>query len=75
MHGSKVDPDVAVVCKETDVLILMIWAYSKSNVTNNWYLKYDHEKFADVRKIYPYLGKTCLNLQKIQAIPQLIFTE
>ena len=67
MHGSKVDPDVAVVCKETDVLILMIWAYSKSNVTNNGYLKYDHEKFADVRKIYSYLGKTSLNLQKIQA--------
>ena len=67
MHGSKVDPDVAVVCKETDVLILMIWAYSKLSVTNNWYLKYDHEKFADVRKIYSYLGKTCLNLQKIQA--------
>ena len=67
MHGSKVDSDVAVVCKETDVLILMIWAYSKLSVTNNWYLKYDHEKFADVRKIYSYLGKTCLNLQKIQA--------
>ena len=67
MHGSKVDSDVAVVCKETDVLILMIWTYSKSNVTNNGYLKYDHEKFADVRKIYSYLGKTSLNLQKIQA--------
>ena len=67
MHGSKVDSDVAVVCKETDVLILMIWAYSKLSVTNNWYLNYDHEKFADVRKIYSYLGKTCLNLQKIQA--------
>ena len=48
----------------------MIWAYSKLNITNNWYLKYDHEKFADIRKICSYLGKTLsLNLQKIQALP------
>ena len=31
LHGSKVDSDVAVFCKDTDVLILMIWAYSKLN--------------------------------------------
>ena len=42
LHASKVDSDVAVVCKNTDVLILMIWAYSKLNITNNWYFKYDH---------------------------------
>ena len=27
LHGSKADSDV-IVCKDTDVLILMIWAYS-----------------------------------------------
>ena len=48
LHDSKVDSDVAVVCKDTDVLILMIWAYSKLNKTNNWYFKYDNEKFADI---------------------------
>ena len=70
LHGYKVDSDVVVFCKDTDVLILMIWAYSKLNITNNWYLKYDHEKFADIRKICSYLGKTLsLNLQKIQALP------
>ena len=69
LHGSKVDSDVAVVCKDTDVLIFMIWAYSKLNITNDWYLKYDHEKFADIRKICSYLGKTLyLNLPKIQAL-------
>ena len=63
LHGSEVDSDVVVFCKDTDVLILMIWAYSKLNITNNWYLKYDHEKFADIRKICSYLGKTLsLNL-------------
>ena len=48
LHDSKVDSDVAVVCKDTDVLVLMIWAYSKLNKTNNWYFKYDNEKFADI---------------------------
>ena len=36
----------------------MIWAYSKLNITNNYYLKHDHEKFADIRKICSYLEKT-----------------
>ena len=65
LHGSKVDSDVFVFCKDTDVLILIVWTYSKLNITNNWYLKYDYEKFADIIKIYPYLGKTfSLNLPK-----------
>ena len=66
LHGFKVNLNVVVVCKDTDVLILTIWAYSKLNITNNWYLKYDHEKFAVIRKICSYLGKTLsLNLPKI----------
>ena len=68
LHGSKVDFDVVVVCKDTVVDVLMIWAYSKLNITDNWYLKYDHEKLANIRKIYSYLGETLsLNLLKIQA--------
>ena len=35
LHGSKVDSDVVVFCKDTDVLILMIWAYSMLNITNH----------------------------------------
>ena len=58
LHTSKVDSDVVVVvCKDTDVHILMIWAYSKLNLTNNWHFKYDHNKFADIRKICSYLSK------------------
>ena len=69
LHGSKVDSDVIVVCKDTDVPILMVWTYIKLNITNDWYLKYEHEKFANIRKIYSYLGKTLsLSLQKIQAL-------
>ena len=67
LHDSKADSNVVVVvCKDTDVLILMIWAYSKLNITNNWCLKCDHKKFGDTKKICSHLGKTLsLNLPKI----------
>ena len=38
LHGSKVDSDVVVFCKDRVVYSLMIWAYSKLNITNNWYV-------------------------------------
>ena len=45
LHGSKVDFEIAVLCKDTDLLILVIWAYSELNITNNWYLKYSELEF------------------------------
>ena len=35
LHGSKVDTDVVVDSKDTVVYTLMLWAYSKLNMTNN----------------------------------------
>ena len=35
LHCCKVGFDFVVVCKDTGVLILMIWSYSKLNITNN----------------------------------------
>ena len=56
LHASKVDSDDSVVREDTAVLVLMIWVYSKLNITNNLYLKYEHEQFA-AKKIYSYLSK------------------
>ena len=71
--------DSAVVCQDAVVYILMIWAYFKLNITNNWYLKHDHEKFAQIRKNISYLDKT-LSVKTYQkyrpqldAIPNLAF--
>ena len=52
LHGYQVDSNVVAFCKDRDVLMLMVWTYSKLNITNNWYLKYDHKKFADIRKMF-----------------------
>ena len=75
LHASKVDSDVVAVCKDTDVIILMIWSYSKLNIINNWYLKQDHNKFADIRKICSHLGKTLpWNLPKIYVLRECYTT-
>ena len=69
LHASKIGSDVAIVCKDTDVLIFMILAYSKLNITNIWYFKHGHEKFTDIRKTCFSLGKTLLqDLPKIHAL-------
>ena len=69
LHGFKVDSDVVVVCRDTVVYILIVLAYSKLKMTNNWYLKYDHEKLSDIKKTCSYLGEILsLNLSKIQAL-------
>ena len=39
LHASKDNSDVVFVCKDTDVLILRTWVYSKLGVANNWYPK------------------------------------
>ena len=59
LDGSKVDSDV-VICEDIVVYILMIWAYSKLNITYNWYLKYDNGKSVDIRKYVLVWAKHCL---------------
>ena len=33
--------DVVIVSKETDVLLLLVWAYSSYNIAKEWYMMYD----------------------------------
>ena len=35
LHDTKVDSDIAIVCKDTDVLILMVLAYLMLTIPNN----------------------------------------
>ena len=69
LHASLEDNDVVVVSKDTDVLILLIWAYEKCNIQKKWYLKYDHNKYADINTICTFLGpKICLALPAVHAM-------
>ena len=56
MHALNSQNDIVIVCEDSDVLILMIWAYSKFNVKRKWFMKYDDEKYACIKTIVEYLG-------------------
>ena len=50
------DTKVVVVSKDTDVLILLVYAYAKYKPTKEWYTKIDANKFASIKSIVKYLG-------------------
>ena len=61
--------DAAVVTKDTDVLVLLVWAYAHYNIKHNWFFKYDAKKYANIRKIRDYLGKdVCESILAFHAI-------
>ena len=61
--------DVVIACKDTDVLILMVWAHTFYDVNVKWYLKYDREKYADISKICDFFGREiCLSLPAFHAV-------
>ena len=69
LHALKSDTDVVVVAKDTDVLVLMIWAYEQQNISKKWYMKYDHNKYADISEICKFLGpKICGVLPAVHAL-------
>ena len=69
LHAAASTQDVVIVAKDTDVLVLMVWAYVVLNVEQKWYFKKDHDKFVDIGEICSYLGREiCLRLPALHAI-------
>ena len=69
LHAIVSGTDAVVVCKDTDVLVLMIWAYHTFNIKKRWFMKYERGKFADIEVICRSLGPDiCTNLLAIHAI-------
>ena len=61
--------DVVIVAKDTDILILLVWAYTKHNIDHTWYFKYGNEKYANIGTICAYFGEEiCLSLPGFHAI-------
>ena len=48
---------MVVVSKDTDVLILLVWAYAKHEIKTKWYMMYEQGKYADIGKIVEFFGK------------------
>ena len=52
----KAKSDVAIVAKEPDVLILLIWAHSQFDIHSKWYMTLDHNSYADISSIVENFG-------------------
>ena len=57
LHASLEDVIIVVCSKDTDVLLLLSFAYNKILPTNKWYMKPDQTKYADIQKVTDYLGR------------------
>ena len=69
LHACLEDNNVVVVSKDTDVLILLVHAFSIAKPKNDWYMKIDQSKYVEIRKVCMYLGEDiCLKLPKIHAV-------
>ena len=65
----QLETDVVVVAMDTDVIVLLIWAYKVYQVSYKWYFKYEAEKYADIGLICDYLDEhLCLALPAFRAI-------
>ena len=64
--------EIVVVAKDTNVLVLLVWAYAHYNMKHNWLFKYDAKKYANIRKICGCLGKdVCESILAFHAITSL----
>jgi hypothetical protein len=69
LHALICQQDVVVVAKDTDVLVLLIWAYVHFNVGYKWYMMYEKGIYADISIICNYFGDIiCENILSFHAI-------
>ena len=69
LHACREDTNVVVDSKDTDVLVLMIYAFTIHRPTSEWLMKIKAERYANIRKILNHFGEDlCLKLPHIHAI-------
>ena len=57
LHAGLSSEEVSVAATGTDVLNLMVYAYSKFLVKRTSVLRYENDKCAGIERIFSYLGK------------------
>ena len=57
-HCSESSKPVLVKAKDTDILVLMVYAFALTSPPYDWYLQIDNGKIVSVEKIYQNFGKT-----------------
>ena len=69
LHALSQESAVVVVAKDTNILMLLLYAHVVTNPIHPWFMKIDHEKFIDIAKIRQHFGdKLCQVLPQFHAI-------
>ena len=69
LHALREDTNVVIISKDTDVLILLVYAYALKNISKKWFMKIDYDKYINIEKIVKTLGlNVAMNIPKIHAI-------
>ena len=69
LHAFLANTDVVIVSKDTDVMILLVWAYAYHEIKHEWFFKYENEKYITISKIYSFFGRdNCLILPSFHAL-------
>ena len=50
LHALMDDTNVVIVCKDTDVFILLVYVYSKQKPRNDWFMKMEHNKCSILKR-------------------------
>ena len=61
LHAYESPNPVIIVASDTDILVLLLHAYTKMCISTNeaeqvWYMRIDKERFIDISKIYEFYG-------------------
>ena len=69
LHAVQSTQDVVIVAKDTDVLVLMVWAFAFLDIKRKWVFRKDDGQFADVGEICSHFGREfCLHLPALHAL-------
>ena len=56
-HASLSERPVVVVAADTDIFVLLVYAFSKVDPAEKWYMKIDKERYVDIGDVYKTDGK------------------
>ena len=69
LHACLEDTNVVVVSRDTDVFLLLVYAFAVVKPANQWFMKIDHQKYVVILKVLDYLGmEMSFRLPQLHAI-------
>lgn len=59
-HASLSDRPVVVVATDTDMFVLLVYAFSKVAPAEKWYMKIDKDSYVDIEMFAELMGRKCV---------------